>query len=174
MNYEMQRSWSDKFLPHIKNIVGPKLLCEAPLIEDWRHNTDLCVLQMRDLRIACRVRKSSYRIKWPYDITLRMTVKSGQPTEFHKVMDGFGDQMFYGFAADDDGDQVGSWVLGDLDALRSWVTDQWVIYGRDHIPGQLFNNGDGTSGLGIDYRDIPDFVVDTSHPIVYSAASRLL
>ena len=158
--YEANRNWSDRFIPHIKQLVGPHLLDTAPILEDQQRNTDLIVLRMRDTRIACRVRKAGYASRYPCDITLRATTPSGGRTELRKVIEGWGDLMFYGFAADDYSDQIDRWILGDLNAFRGWVHFEVVRLGV--MPGVLKDNGDGTTFRAFNYRDIPNFVLASS------------
>jgi hypothetical protein len=38
--YSINRRWSDRFLPEIKQIVGAQLLREAPDEQDWHNSTD--------------------------------------------------------------------------------------------------------------------------------------
>ena len=64
-NWENDKRWSDKFLPEIKMILGLHLIGEPPIEEDCERNTDLIVLKMEPVRIACRIRKYKYFI---YDI----------------------------------------------------------------------------------------------------------
>jgi hypothetical protein len=167
-SYVDNRNWSDKFMPHIKQLIGPHLLDEAPIEEDRNHNTDLTVLRMQTTRIACRVRTSWYAKSYRFDITLRSRTATGDRSELHKVAQGWGDLMFYGFAADDSGNQIGCWVLGDLNALRGWMHQHTVRHGR--LPGTTNTNYDGTMFQAFDYREIPDFVMavgDTMAPSLF-------
>ena len=59
-NWEQDKRWSDRFLPEIKRILGEHLIAEPPVEEDAERNTDLIVLRLDAVRIACRVRKFQY------------------------------------------------------------------------------------------------------------------
>ena len=54
MNYFVNRTWSDRFLPDFKRIVGGHLLETAADFFDLYQATDLMMLDARDMRIAAR------------------------------------------------------------------------------------------------------------------------
>ena len=63
--WEEDKRWSDRYLPEIKRHLGEFLIGEPKHSEeDWNHNTDLIVLELKAVRIACRVRKDKYREKY--------------------------------------------------------------------------------------------------------------
>lgn len=160
--YNHQREWSDRFIPHIKEIVGPQLLETASTFEDVHHVTDFCVLGMESKRVACRVRQACYADRYPYDVTLRTSAKGDHTeTEFQKVVKGWGDIMFYGFQSPDDADRIGRWVLGDMHALRQHLYQQ----AASGVALQHRENYDGTTFVVINYRDVQDFVVASSHTV---------
>ena len=51
MNYIVNRTWSDRFLPDIKRFVGGHLLETAADPFDMHHATDLMMLNARDIRV---------------------------------------------------------------------------------------------------------------------------
>jgi len=116
MNYNESRKWSDKFIPAIKKIVGPLLIGEADFELDTQQNTDLILMTARDLRIAARVRKHQYAQRYPNDFTIR-AYAGGHKTEAHKIMEGYGDCMFYGFS-DESECRIIRWFFIDLDVFR--------------------------------------------------------
>lgn len=69
-NWEINKQWSDRFLPEIKMILGLHLIGEPPIEEDCERNTDLIVLKMEAVRIACRVRRYDYFRRYPNDIRI--------------------------------------------------------------------------------------------------------
>jgi len=146
-NYSIDRSWSDRFIPAIKRIVGPLLLEEASFEVDTKQATDLIVLNARNKMIAARVRRSGYANKYGFEFTIRSHRDSGAKTELQKVVDGFADWMFYGHA---DGDTAGilRWMVIDLDALRAALI-------RHQYKPMKQSNGDGTHFVAFDVRQLP-------------------
>ncbi len=157
MSWEQDKRWSDRFLPEIKRHLGEHLIGEPPFEEDQKRNTDLIVLRMDAVRIACRIRKFSYWPKYPDEFTLRESRPNGAETELGKVIKGWGDYIFYGFA-DEAEKKLHAWFLGDLKVFRGWwAKEQWA--GRK--PGFSQQNGDGSSGFRAFARQAlpPEFVV---------------
>ena len=109
--------WSDRFIPEIRQLIGPELITEAPAEEDALRNTDLITLKMDSYRIGCRVRHPEDYKKYRHQFTLRSTRPSGAKTELAKVIEGWGDYFFYGWSDDA---EVGlqDWLLGDLKVFR--------------------------------------------------------
>ena len=170
MTYRDDRSWSDRYLPAIRQLVGPHLLIPAPIELDTQQATDLIVLRARDMMIACRVRRHGYVDIYPFDITLRSKRDSGSRTELEKIVEGWGDWMFYGHAAAT-GDGIERWYLLDLhqwrrefvreglrSALKKDAKYRGVIQPR--------SNGDGTHFVAFDVRRFPAaLVIASSHPV---------
>ena len=59
-DWKEDKKWSDRFLVEIKRILGEHLISEPPIEEDMQHNTDLIVLRLNAVRIACRIRTYGY------------------------------------------------------------------------------------------------------------------
>lgn len=128
----------------VKQIIGPHLLTTAPLERDMKEATDLIVLRARDMMIGVRLRRKSrhYWASFPYDFTLRCKRDNGAPTELAKIVDGWGDCLFYGHA-DDAG--IDPWALIDLKAFRAVLTRQPDILRKpDGQTSGMRSNGDGT------------------------------
>jgi hypothetical protein len=162
--YAENREWSDKYIPAICRIVGQYLLTPSDFKKDTTQNTDLIVFDARDMRIAARTRdKERYFTKYPYDFTIRSRVKSGATTEFDKVINGFGDWLFYGFV-DDDVNKIDHWWLIDLSIFRASLI-------RRHQHKLIYKelpNGDGTSFYAFDLRSFPSYppiLVASSHEL---------
>lgn|SRR3990167_2098169 len=141
--WKQNKKWADKFTPLIKKIVGPLLLVETELKkEDAFEATDLFVLKLRDMRIACRVRRYGFAEKYPDQFTIRSKLSSNIKTELSKILiDGWGDWMFYGHSNVDESD-IPTWWIIDLTALRGHMI-------RNNYNGKLkidkdISNGDGT------------------------------
>ena len=150
-DYNKDRSWSDMFIPEIKRIVGPHLLDVAPFEIDAKRAADLIILRARDLNIACRVRRKGFLPAFAYEFTIRSARDSGADTELKKMVNGFGDWMFYGHAKEDHLTYFARWMLIDLSAWRAHLImrtqKRLSISDLDEIP-----NRDGTFFRPFDIR----------------------
>ncbi|WP_372572683.1 hypothetical protein [Ruegeria jejuensis] len=151
--YQVNRSWSDQFLPEIRRIVGGHLLKAAPDPLDHFQATDLVTLDAKDMRIAARVRRPGYSMLYPNQFTIRAQVPSGAETELSKIVNGYGDWMFYGHAGVD-GLSLQNWWLIDLRAFRAALI-------RHGANGSFIRMGDkrnpdGTCFKWFDIQSFPD------------------
>ena len=112
MTWQEQKRWSDAYLPEIKQVLGLYLIGEAPREEDEERNTDLIVLRLDAVRIACRVRKHEYALRYPDEFTIRAGLPSGMKTELTKIVEGWGNYFLYGFATADES-ALCAWTLAD-------------------------------------------------------------
>jgi hypothetical protein len=112
----------------------------ASLEQDRHEATDLVIFRARDVTIACRIRRPQYAC-YGSQFTLRLHRDNGVPTEFEKIIDGWGDWMFYGYATGH-GLGINPWWLLDLSAFRSHLMrdESREVIQYDDIP-----NYDGTS-----------------------------
>lgn len=163
LNWENDKRWSDRFLPEIKGILGLHLIGEPPLEEDAQHNTDLIVLRMEAVRIGCRVRRFNAYNHPDYrdEFTIREGRPSGAKTEMTKIIEGWGDYFFYGFA-DDAEANLEKWTLADLRVFRVAFMRHIVMNDGD-LPGQRMSNHDNSSWFrAFRWEDLPaDLVVAT-------------
>ena len=160
-NWQTDKRWSDRFLPEIKRILGEHLIAEPPVEEDAERNTDLVVLRLDAVRIACRIRKYGYLDRYGSEFTIRAGRPSGTKTELTKVIEGWGDYLFYGFA-DENEKYLAHWILGDLKAFRLYF-NRYLLAHSGKIPGIKNKNFDGSSDfLALRYDDIPNFVIAKS------------
>ena len=144
MGWETDKKWSDKFIPEIKSILGQHLISEAPVEEDRDHNTDLIVLTLKPFRVGCRVRRNMFLERYGHEFTMRSIRPSGQKTELQKMIEGWGDYFFYGFADATD-TYIMKYFLGDLNVFREWF-NYWRINSEDgKAPGIDYPNQDGSS-----------------------------
>lgn len=166
MSYAKDRAWSDLKLPAIRQIVGPLLLEPAAFKVDAMEATDLMIIQARDLRIAARVRKAEYAKTYPYEFTISSSRTSGAKTEMAKIIEGFGDWMFYGFSDDDNGPGIGRWYLIDLDIFRANLI--WC-HARKHLKFDKKSNMDNaTSFVGYDIRSFTGkILIASSHDVPF-------
>lgn len=138
--YQREREWSDQFIPEVKKIVGQYLLKTADFRQDTTEATDLIVLCAEGLRIAVRMRRPGAAEKFPFDFTIRRWLANGCPTEMHKIVDGWGDWLFYGHARALDSNEICRWWIVNLHALRSHMIRYGKAAGK---PVTLPNSNDG-------------------------------
>jgi hypothetical protein len=171
MSFDRDFKWQRQFIPEMKRILAQYLIEEAPFEEDAHRNTDLLVLEAKTIRIACRVRQYQYAARYGDEFTIRASRPSGVETELHKVLRGWGDRLFYGFAtADESG--LCAWVLGDLNEFRLWHNHELARLPAGQIPGALVRNHDGSStGRAYNINRLPpDFVVARKRFVAQEAA----
>lgn len=159
--YQIRRTFSDKFERQIKRILG-ELFFVNVFHKDTKENTDLMILEAASIDFACRVRKFDYYKRYPNDITIRAVSKNRKETEIHKIAKGFGRYMFYGFC-DEEQKRIISYRIIDLNIFRyKMITDKNV---RSVLFGEPKMNKDGT---GFKTFNIPD----SSKLIAYSSLSH--
>lgn len=141
--WQEDKRWSDRFLPEVKRILGECLIGEAPQEDDRERNTDLIVLHMDAIRIACRLRRHQYLVNYPDQITVRSKRPTGVKSELAKIIEGWGDYMFYGFANETE-TGLAAWVLIDLSTFRLWLGTE-LCRRRGQLPGSEQANADGSS-----------------------------
>lgn len=170
MSFDRDFDWQRGLIAEIKRVLANYLIVEAPADEDRQRNTDLIVLRLDTVRVACRLRRHEYLARYGDQFTIRTGRPSGAETELAKMLSGWGDYIFYGFASPDAAD-LAAWVLGDLNVFRLWHHRQlW----SGHRPGEARKNGDGSSDFAA-YRlaDMPDgFVVARKQPMPRAALMR--
>ena len=143
MPFERDFSMQRYFMDEIKALLGRCLIGEAPAEEDRHHNTDFMVLDLKPLRVACRIRRHSHIVRYGDQFTIRTKRHSGRETELAKVLDGWGDYIFYGFAGPTN-DFLCRWFLGDLNVFRSWYSTE-LMRDPSKTPGIAKSNRDGSS-----------------------------
>lgn len=148
MSWQSDKSWSDRFIPEFRAVVGPNLLVPSTLEQDRLEAADLVVLRGRDLTIACRVRRPGY-LAYKHQFTIRCHRDSGAKTELEKIVEGWGDWMLYGHA-DEDEKRLAFWMLLDLDAWRAHL-----IRDKGKIVRGVKSNGDGTAFAWFDTNSFP-------------------
>ena len=156
--YASDRQWSDRFIPSLKQVVGPYLLVTSSFDQDTKQASDLVVLNVMPKQIACRVRRPGFYDKYGTQFTIRYERASGTETEFAKIAKGFADWMLYAHAADNQGNLC-FWVLLDLNVFRK-------IY-REHkaqtVKSGVTPNQDGTTSFAwFDMTSFPPELVIAS------------
>jgi hypothetical protein len=112
---------SDRYIPAIKRIISPRVGSSAVDVAsfdiDSKEVTDL-IVRDTGLRIALRVRnKDKYFRSFRYEFTIRSGRPRGTKTELAKILEGYGDWLFYGWGESDY--SVSDWCLVDLHVFRS-------------------------------------------------------
>lgn len=158
-NWESDKKWSDKFLPEIKQLLGLYLINEAPIEEDRERNTDLIVLKMEAVRIGCRIRRNKYLAYYGNEFTIREGRPSNIKTELTKIIEGWGNYFFYGFA-DESEAALAKWALCDMNIFRLWF-NRSLVNNSGIIPGIAKNNKDNSSSFRVfKFSELPNnFIV---------------
>ena len=156
IDWKNSKRWSDRFLPEIKKVLGEHLIGESPSEDDAERNTDLIVLKLDAVRIACRVRRFEY-ICYSDEFTIRSGRPSGVKTELTKIIEGWGDYFFYGFSNQEE-TNLCMWTLGDLKAFRLYF-NRCLWKKQDPWIAQMRNNDYSSSFSVFRYKDIPHFLI---------------
>ena len=162
--WDIDKRWSDRFLPEIKQILGLHLIGEPPIEEDQERNTDLVVLKMEPVRIGCRVRRpvseNGYLCfeKHSDEFTIRAGRPSGIKTELTKIIEGWGNYFFYAFS-DHNHEHLMKWVLCNLNIFRLWFNRE-LVKKRGAFPTTILNHDNSSNFIPFRFVDLPpDFIV---------------
>jgi hypothetical protein len=105
----------------------------------------------------------NYLAKYPNEFTIRAELSGGGKTELAKIIEGWGDYFFYGFA-DEAERSLALWLIGDLKAFRIWYSRE-LARNKGVAPGVRQNNTDNSSSFhAFKWARIPGFVVASNHP----------
>jgi hypothetical protein len=144
------RQFSDRFLDTVKGIIGPRILQSTSFTLDTEEASDLTTLHDSRVRIAVRIRRPKYlQPQYRNHITLRAT-ETGRLSELDKVISGYGDYLFYGFAASNDGTALARWIIVDLSRLRLYLHRCFREPGSESIRYGWRTTRDGSSFLWVD------------------------
>jgi hypothetical protein len=155
MSYRNDREWSDKYIPQIKQIIGPHLLGVSSFEVDAEQATDLIVLTGRNMMIACRLRRPGYE-KYIGQFTIRSRRDTGASTELKKVIDGWGDWMFYGHA--NEAGVIHAWMIIDFKSFRAHLLRHFATPENKRV----ISTGDQSNGDGTYFQW---FEADTFPPV---------
>jgi hypothetical protein len=166
-DWRADKAQTDRVLPAVKRILGEHLISAAPFAEDAERNTDLIVLRLEAVRIGVRIRSARYfdRPAYRTQFTIRAGRPSGVKTELTKIVEGWGDYFFYGFANPTYTDLLG-YTLGDLRVFRLWFNQQLARLAPGAYPGERHPNKDGSSFFyAYNIADLPAaFVIARAYP----------
>jgi hypothetical protein len=154
--YSEDREAVDTFETQIKRVCGEIFIKTASKKIDCEEATDLIVMELEPIRIACRLRNLYYYEKYPFDFTVRFTRPSGNKSEYEKIMDGWCDYNFYGFHSDN---TIISWFIGDLNVFRKELTNEAI--GESNISyTKSYNKDNSSTFLAFDRRTFPkEFII---------------
>lgn len=156
--YKQNRSWSDKFLPDITDLIQnmadqgmlkqyrPHIVRTSTVVEDTQHATDL-VVTASGINVSCRVRRHD-KIKYK-EVTIRSLSRKGYEgkTELEKLRGGEGDYMLYCHCNKNESN-ICRYILLDLFFLRAYIDnnieDLPTIRNTDR-----YNRYDGTGFITI-------------------------
>jgi hypothetical protein len=159
MSYGQDRAFSDRFIPAIKRIVGPRLLEVSGLKVDCEQAADLIVMRNQSITIACRVRKYGYADRYPDQFTIRSKRDNGARTEYEKIyFDGWGDWMFYGHQAAPESCDLNPWWIINLRSFRTALKHESCASRNGRQPAITVHsksNGDGTHFYAFSIPDFP-------------------
>lgn len=155
MSVESDKQWSDRYVPAICQIIGPRLLVPAPIERDRNEGADLIVLTARNMTFAARMRRPGFVERYPYQFTVRDSRPTGTTTELEKIRQGFGDWFFYGHAGHGAEATIAAWLLLDLAQLRRFFErrPEWLSH-PDGVGRGTGRNWDGTTFRWFDARAI--------------------
>lgn len=161
MGWKKDKTWSDPYLLIVKAICGLLFIGEASEDEDRERNTDLTVFSVGGVRIAVRIRRHEYWLhtkpdNYRKEFTIRYSRPNGRKTEYQKILDGWGDFLFYGFALPKP-PHLHGWGIVDLSLFRVWATIYRNEHGRD--PGHKIQNVDKTQGRAFYWSEIPQIAI---------------
>lgn len=130
-------------MPEVAKIIAPYIVHVAPKKDDMKQNTDLIV---SPARVSVRIREYEYLFQKDYlnEFTIRSKRPSGQ-TELSKVISGWGDYTFYGFA-NPGKTGLAAWMVGDLRVFRLWFANHLAMNDGQQ-PGEEFANEDSSSSF---------------------------
>lgn len=167
--WKHDKRWSDRFIPEIRmliaNYLAPSLIGESTIEEDQKRNTDLLVLKMDTVRIACRIRRHKYFSmgECRKEFTIRTVRPTGSETELSKVVRGWGDYIFYGFS-DEKEEKLIQWFIGDLSLFRLWFNWELSKLPRGIVPGEEKQNRDESSEFRVFKLDsMPEEFIVVKH-----------
>ena len=166
--WKQDKKWSDIFIPEIKRALGEYLIGEPPIEEDQERNTDLMVFKMDAVRVGCRIRRNQYIAKYGNEFTIRAGRPSGVKTELTKIIEGWGDYFFYGFANKNE-TELDMWKLCDLKVFRLWFNQE--LLRNKSLPGISKPNLDNSSNfIAFNFNDLPERFVIGSYGQINKAA----
>ena len=121
--FQINKDWSEVFsleiLRYLEAFLYPYKFEKGTLEEDRHQCCDFKAVGY-ELIIASRMRDYKFYQKFSNDITISTKPSLDGKSELYKIMEGYGDYYFYGFATLDNLNIL-SWKIYDLNIFRSWA-----------------------------------------------------
>lgn len=153
MNFEEQFAWQDQKIEQVASILGKTFFIRSSFKQDVEEATDLIVLESANAKYAVRLRKYDvYGDKYINEFTIRNKTKYGNKTEIHKILNGFGDYMFYGWY-DDISNKIKYWSILDLNIFRIEINELII----DATPN--IKNKDGTGFFSFNFNSFTNNLI---------------
>jgi hypothetical protein len=154
--------FSNKFTPVIAQICGKAFIRQAPKQIDCEQATDLVVLGLQDITIACRIRRySAYQnaynnYLYRRQFTIRTSTRHGiNESELEKIMAGWCRYYFYGFADEKEAGLI-QWFIGDLNVFRKQVYASYLpdTHHAERLRWEEQTNGPNDTDFNAYYLDL--------------------
>lgn len=144
-------SYQLQYLRDIRRTCGEVFFTQANIADDQNRNTDIIIeLPKNGGRVACRVRRPEcYRYK--DEFTIRCRSRFGAKTEIDKILEGWGDYVFYAFGGRNA--KLRAWTIADLNVFRDWITSRIKARGGIQLPH--IPNNDGTAFMAFKWEWFP-------------------
>lgn len=122
---------------------------EATPFQDMRRATDLILATQADVGFAIRTRQNKYVAQYGDQMTIRYSIPSGNPTEWHKLFEPDGPHWYcYGFEAASGAIDLDPWHIINVPLLGEFI--------RGGGPFKPFpNRDDGSWGAAIKLSHLP-------------------
>ncbi len=132
MGYDTDIVLEHRFARSIKSILGMYFFSQN-VDYDRTLATDFVIFSIpnREIRVAARLRRYPYFVKYPDQFTIRWSRPSGVSTEIDKIQEGLVDYMIYGFI-DELEKKIIKYFIGDIRVFR--INSPLPICILDNIP----------------------------------------
>lgn len=111
MSYKDDATLEVRFSRTIRAILGLQFFTRDTWA-DQQEGTDFAIFRADPIRVAVRLRRHKYFLRYPNDITVRWSRPSGADTEIHKISKGLVDAMLYGFVSPNEDKIISYCIIG--------------------------------------------------------------
>lgn len=115
--YDRDITLEHRFSKQIRSILGCYFFTQTAWL-DQQEATDFAVFTAEPVKVAARLRRNEYLLRYPDEFTIRWSRPSGVKTEIDKIRSGLVDYMLYGFV-DESQTRLLKYVICDLDVFRA-------------------------------------------------------
>lgn len=147
MSYERDKAFSNRLLPEIEQCLRQGLEYKGPIgRRQGKQFADMLILELGSDRVGCRIRRF-HQWKYSHQFTIRTKRPQGHQTELDRILDGWCDYYFYGFA-DESEKRLHAWKLCRFRVFRERMTSsehrinpdqssEFNAYNWDSFPGSF-------------------------------------